>query len=779
METNLTFQAWLKRTRKEQGLTQEALAGLAGCSTDYLKKIEGGRRQPTRQVVEALLDALQVPREAHATYIGLAFAPFVVPKAEPMASLPIPPTSFIGREQELAAVEGFLERKMVRLVTLTGPGGVGKTRLALQVAAALSERFEHGAYFVDLAPISDPTLVASTIVQTLRIPNQGARPPLDVLKDHLREKQVLLILDNLEQVISAAPLVGELLVAAPGLKVLATSRVALRLRGEQEFSVPPLSLPDPKHLPPLPALSEYAAVDLFVQRAMSVKPDFEVTGENGSAVAEICASLDGLPLAIELAAARIKIFPPRVLLQRLDSRLKTLTGGARDLPARQQTLRDAIAWSYDLLDDSEKTLFRRLGAFVGGFTLEAAEAVCDFQGDLGIDVVDGIALLVDKSLLWQQSGPSGGPRFGMLETIREYALEHLAVHGETERVRREHAHCLLRLAEAADSALVGPQQAVWFERLMAEQDNLRAALAWTLANNELDWGLRFVGALYRFWSFRGNRTEGTRWSEATLVRTGYAVRTAACAKALYGAGWLARLEGNGDRAATYCEASGRILRELGDDRGAAYSFHLLGLIVSESGDLPRAYSLHQENLVFFEAIEDERGKSYSHFGLGMIAAARAKYATARTHFEQSVAIRRRLGDKGILAYALGWLGLVTVRLGDIAAARAALEEGMAVRRELGDEGGLGGSLEGLAAVAAAAGQGVRAARLFGAAESAREMAGSRALEFEIPEYRHNVAVTRNQMAEDDFAAAWAEGRTMTLEQAMAYAMEEMPGDTAT
>ncbi|MFN8472373.1 MAG: helix-turn-helix domain-containing protein [Anaerolineae bacterium] len=778
MQTDLTFAAWLKRKRKEQRLTQETLAGLAGCSTIYLKKIEAGQRQPTRQVVEALLNALHVPQEAWPTYIALTVAPSATPKAEPIGNLPLSLTSFIGREQELAVVEGFLERKTVRLVTLTGPGGVGKTRLALQVAASLRERFDDGGYFVDLAPISDPSLVASTIVETLGIPNQGARPPLDVLKDYLHNKRMLLVLDNLEQVVGAAPLVGEILVAAPSVKVLATSRVALRLRGEQEFAVPPLALPDRKNLPPLSTLSEYAAVDLFVQRALSVKPDFEVIDENGAAVAEICIYLDGLPLAIELAAARIKIFPPRVLLQRLDSRLKTLTGGARDLPARQQTLRDAIGWSYDLLDEAEKTLFRRLGVFVGGFTLEAAEAVGAFQGDLGMDVVDGIALLVDKSLLWQQSGPSGGPRFGMLETIREYALEQLAAHGETERVHREHARFFLMVAEAADFALVGAEQATWFERLTAEQDNLRAALAWTLANNELDWALRFVGALYRFWSFRGHFTEGTRSAEATLALTGDAVRTVACAKALYGAGWLARLQGNGGRAAKYCEASGRILRELGDERGAAYSFHLLGIILGESGDLSRAYSLHHENLVFFDDIEDERGRSYSHFGLGMIAAARAEYATARTHFEQSVVIRRRLGDKGILAYALGWLGLVTVRLGDLAAARAALEEGVAVRRELGDEAGLPASLEALAAVAAAAGQATRAARLFGAAESARATVGSRALDSEIPEYRHNVAVTRAQMAEDDFETTWAEGRAMTLEQAVAYALEEVPTGNA-
>ncbi|MFN8483159.1 MAG: helix-turn-helix domain-containing protein [Anaerolineae bacterium] len=771
MPTDLTFGAWLKRQRREQGLTQEALAGLAGCSTDYLKKIEAGRRQPSRPVVDALLDALQIRKEARPTYVALAFAtPPPPPHPPPPRSLPAPLTSFIGREAELAAVEVFLRRKATRFVTLTGPGGVGKTRLALAAAANALDEFADGAHFVDLAPITDPNLVASAVADALGIRVQGTRSPLDALKDGLRDKRLLLVLDNFEQVLAASPLVPQLLVAAPGLKVLVTSRVVLHLRGEQEFPVPPLPLPDLRRLPPLDGLSQYAAIALFAQRAASVRPDFGLTDANAPFVAAICHRLDGLPLAIELAAARVKVFSPPALLQRLDSRLKTLTLGPRDAPTRHQALRDAIAWSYDLLTEPEKRLFRRLGVFVGGFTLEAAEAVCHADGSPAIDVGDGVSSLVDKSLVQPRPGAAGELRFAMLETIREYALEQLAAQGETGPAQRAHAQYFLALAETAESELPGPGQAAWLHRLAAEQDNLRAAQSWTLSNGDVDWALRFVGALWRFWFFRGDLRQGSHFAEEVLAAAGPDGRTATHAKALWAAGWLVDLQGFHDRSVVYAEASAQIFMVLGDRRGAAHSLHLLALNATEQGDLARAYALHQQTLPLFQAIGDERGETFARNGLGLVAAAQGDYATARGHFAQSAAIRRRLGDKSFLAYSLGWLALVSVRLGDLDAARAALEEGVAVRRELGDEGGLAASCEGLAAMAAAEGKAARAARLFGAAERVRERAGNSVPNTEMGEYRHNVAVARSQMAEDEFAAAWAEGRAMSLDEALALAL---------
>jgi predicted ATPase len=399
-------------------------------------------------------------------------------------NLPVQPTPLIGREQVGTAVCELLRRTEVRLLTLTGPGGTAKTRLGLQVAADLLEDFDSGVFFIPLAAIRDPTLVASSITRTLGLLEKAGQSLLDSLQESLQDKQMLLLLDNFEQVVAAAPLVAELLAACPRLKCLVTSRVVLHLSGEHAFPVPPLELPDPRHLPAVDALSQYAAVALFVQRALAVKPDFRVDNANAPAVAEICVRLDGLPLAIELAAARLKLLPPQAMLARLGRRLELLRGGPRDMPDRHQTLRQVIAWSYDLLEADEQALFRRLAVFARGCTLEAAETVCqpghDPMTDPGptLEVLDGVASLLDKSLLRQAEQASGEPRFRMLETIREYGLECLTASGEEPAVRRAHADYYLALAEAAEPALTGPDQATWLERLEAEHDNLRAALRW-------------------------------------------------------------------------------------------------------------------------------------------------------------------------------------------------------------------------------------------------------------------------------------------------------------
>ena len=481
MSDIISLGLWIKRRRKALDLTQDALAALVGCSKDLIAKIEGDARRPSREIAALLATHLQLADDERVRFIQVARAELGVDRlARPAQSvargafvpaqavssaadtpgehctrrptkLPTPPTVLIGRAHEIAQICALLRTPAARLVTLSGPGGIGKTRLGLQVAAELFDDFPDGVYFVDLAPIRESALVISAIAQTLGMRQTGGQPLVSQLKQFLGNKRMLLMLDNFEQVLDAAPLLAELLAAVPQLKLLVTSREVLHLRGEKEVEVPPLALPDRAQLPPLEVLSQYAAVALFTERSFDVRADFQLTNANAAAVAEICVRLDGLPLAIELAAARSKLFAPEALLARLNSRLALLSGGARDLPERQQTMRTTIAWSYDLLTEAEQTLFRRLGVFVGGCTLEAAEGVLRTEGpglsEDTIDsvlnpqpsVLDGLGALVDKSLLRQVAGPGGDPRFVILETIREYALERLEASGEAERLRQQHA----------------------------------------------------------------------------------------------------------------------------------------------------------------------------------------------------------------------------------------------------------------------------------------------------------------------------------------------------
>ena len=443
-------------------------------------------------------------------------------------NLPVQLTSFIGREQEVAAVCALLQRPEVRLVTLTGTGGIGKTRLSLQVATELLDSFADGVCFVPLAPVSDPAIVMNTIAHTLGQEHQPLRPHLptehtEYLKAFLHDKHFLLLLDNFEQVVMAAPDLTDLLTACLHLKILVTSRAVLHVQGEHEFMVPPLAVPKGIHLLANEDLSQYAAVALFLERALAIKPDLALTKVNVHAIASICSHLDGLPLAIELAAARIKLLPPRALLQRLTHRLEVLTSGTQNVPARQQTLRNTIAWSYHLLDEAEQRLFRRLSVFVGGCTLEAIEAFCGAFTDGAASALDSVASLIDKSLLQQSEQDDEELRIVMLETIREYGLECLSDSGEEEITRMAHAAYYLALAEEAEPELGSPQQAVWLERLEREHDNMRAALHWSIeqgaTKQRIEIGLRLGGALRRFWTVRGFWSEGQSFLERALAQT--------------------------------------------------------------------------------------------------------------------------------------------------------------------------------------------------------------------------------------------------------------------
>jgi predicted ATPase/class 3 adenylate cyclase/Tfp pilus assembly protein PilF len=653
-------------------------------------------------------------------------------------NLPVQPTPLVGRVKELAELQEMLGREEARLATLTGPGGTGKTRLGLQVAAEVLDDYRDGVWFVDLSPLMDSGLVVPTIASVLDVKETGGgQPIIDTLKEYLKGKSMLLVLDNFEQVVGAAKDVSTLLASSSSLKVLVTSRVPLRIRGEKEYAVPPLSVPDAKHLPQLDRLTQYDAVRLFIERATDVKADFQMTNDNAPTVAEICVRLDGLPLAIELAAARIKMLPPRALLTRLSQALKVLVGGAKDLPERQQTLHATIEWSYDLLSEGEKQIFRRMAPFSGGRILEAVEQVCNANGDLKVDVLDGITSLLDKSLMYTVDGAEGGePRYIMLETIHEYAREKLQGSGEGEYIRRQHALYFMRLAEEAEGELRGPQQTEWLARLEDEYDNIRAALQWARETGEsresisrhkgdvealadvgdlddaAEIGLRIVGAIWRFWLRHGYFSEGREQlaiflekrkkrpkqeeeiegkEEETIrgLRSELGSRLEAYkAKALNGAGVLASLQGDYGAARSLYEESLSLYRELGDKRGISGSLSNLGIMAQQQGDYAAARSLYEESLALSRESGNKRGISISLNNLGIVVQHQGDYGSARSLYEESLALSREVGDITNIAGALNSLGLVAQLQGDYGSARSLYGESLSLYRELEDKWGI-------------------------------------------------------------------------------------------
>ncbi len=594
-------------------------------------------------------------------------------------NLPIELTSFVGREVEIAEVGELLDR--AHLVTLTGPGGTGKTRLSVQVAAERLTRYADGAFFVELAPITDPGLVASAIGSALGVRESTDRPLIDTLKEAVREKELLLVLDNFEQVAGAAPLVTDLLSGAARLRIMVTSRALLHVHGEHEYPVPPLRVPDPASLPPLEALSHFEAVALFIDRAQAARADFTVTNESAPAVAEIVSRLDGLPLAIELAAARTKILSPTAIIGRLGSRLAFLAGGPRDLPARQQTLRHAIDWSYELLPNQEQALLRRLAAFVGGCTLEAVDAVC-VPAELDLDALDGIAALVDQSLVRRDEAVHGEPRFLMLETIREYALERLAESGEAPDVRSRHARYFLEVAEAAEPELTSSPEAI--DLVGHDHDNLRAALSWAIEAGDAELGLRLGFALWRFWHLRSHLREGRQWLEQVLALAGAAGRNAARAKGLTGAAGIAYWQNDYAAAGAWYEEAESILRELGDRRGLADALFNTASMAAIAGDMDMAMARFREGGAIARDIGDDRLVMQFLEAEGYGAFMVDDLATARPLLEETLEMAERLGVRFSIAgghHTVAQVARLDGRLADAARHyRAAIE----IMHELGD-----------------------------------------------------------------------------------------------
>ncbi|MBX5492985.1 MAG: adenylate/guanylate cyclase domain-containing protein [Chloroflexi bacterium] len=669
-------------------------------------------------------------------------------------NLPVQATTLIGREREIAAVRQQLLRPEIHLLTLTGAGGTGKTRLALEVAAELLDAFEDGVYFVPLAPIRDPPLVASTMAQALELREAPGLSPLDSVKGWLRDKQILLVLDNFEQLLPAAPQVSELVAACPRLKVLVTSRSALHLYGEHDFPVAPLSQSD--------------AVRLFIERARAVKPDFTITDENAPAVAEICARLEGLPLATELAAARIRVLSPTALLARLDRRLPLLTSGPQDLPKRQRTLRAAIAWSYDLLNEGERMLFRRLAPFVGGFTCEAADAVCNVPATLPLDLLDGLEALVSHSLVQQTAEGAGEPRFQMLETIREYALEQLEDSGEAAAVRRHHARYFLEYAEEASRRgnLMARQARLW-----RELDNLRAALTWALQHDETDLLVRLVGTLGEFWYFASLLREGQSWLQEALAR-GQAAPPERQAPLLYWDARIAYRRNDHARARANYEACLPLQRQIGDLAGVALTLHGLGALML-GRDLQQAAALLGESVALRRAHNLREGFALAVALLGLTALLQGDVERALALTEEGVTAGQESDDPYGTAIALSLVAFTELKRNNPARALRLNQQALRLAQALNDPWHVAQCFVQNGEAASAAGQPRRAARLFGAAEAALERMGSQLWPpFFLLGHERYVAAAREHLGEEAFAAAWAEGRALSWEQAIAYALAE-------
>jgi predicted ATPase/class 3 adenylate cyclase len=686
-------------------------------------------------------------------------------------NLPTQLTSFLGRQRELEEVRRLLSE--VRLLTLTGPGGTGKTRLGLQAAADLAQGFRDGVFFVPLAPITDPELLSSTILQAVEFQDTRATDPEQRLIEHLSERQVLLVLDNFEQILTGAPLIGRLLKAALGLKAIATSRAPLHIYGEHEYPVPPLALPDPAQLPAVESFSQYEAVALFIERAAAVKPDFKVTNENAPAVAAITARLDGLPLAIELAAARVKILPPKAMLARLEGGLDLLGGGASDLPSRQRTLRGAIAWSYDLLDPASRRLFARFSVFNGGALLEEAEAICGPADEMGSEILGALAGLVDHSLVRQEE-QHDEPRFVMLETIREFGLERLAESGEAETIRRRHADVFLALVDRAEPYLTGADQKTWLDRLEHEHGNLRAALAWAIEHQE-EKALRLAAALWRFWQMRGHLREGRQRLDEILALPTAPRRPALLARALEAAGGVAYWQGDMDAAQRFYEQALSVQRELRDESGIAGALYNLAFpYVVRQSDPREAEALVEEALAIYRRLNDRAGIAKCLWAMATEYFLRQEYNAALPALEESLEIFRELGDRFSSGWVLHTLGMTGVVVGEHDAARGRLREGLRLFAEVGDVSAIAIFLRDFVALARAEGDWERAIRLTAASESLQASSGTDLAKLigELQEER--AAATGVRPSEETAAAAIAAGKAMNVEEAVAYALEN-PG----
>lgn len=837
-----TFGGWLKQRRKEQGIGPDQLAELLGCSAITLLKVEAGERRPSRQLAQLLAERLQIPpdeREAFITFARLGRVASAGPASEAagrapwravhsrQTNLPSALTSFVGREDDLQKVRDLLLQPSVRLLTLIGAPGIGKTRLALEVATELMEAFEDGVFLVDLAPVSNPDLLVDTIARTLGVKPEGAQPVEDSLLKYLSDRKMLLVLDNLEHLLDTSPTVVRLLEGSPWLKVLATSREALHVKGERRLPVPPLSVPEPGHVLSAKELARYSSVALFVERIETVSPDFTLTEANAADVAAICAGLEGLPLALELAAARFEQFSPGGMRASLKSRLNLLTDGARDLPLRQRTLRSAIGWSYSLLNKEEQQLLRLLGTFVGGFTSEAAAAIC--PGSAG-DVQNRVMALVGKNLV-RREVRAGETRFEMLEVIREYALQMLAESGEDRDARLRHARYFLSLTELAYANQTGSRQLPLLMAMDTDYNNLIAGLSWLLSNGRHDPELAEMAALmssylFYYWDWRGYFAEGQAWIEQALAlgdqvlwRSGTDDSSPVEAekgllkiqgRLLNGAGLHAWSLGDNISAMSFFNDALRVLtrlgnkqgmatvlnniaileaeqslheqaigtykrvleidREMGDDH-IAMTLNNLGVAYWNSGDVENARATYEESLARYREMDDPGNMVLPLDNLGIVAQYDGDYETARRYQEEALGICRTYGYENGLAHVLANMGSRAVLEGDYALARDYYGELLPLLQQQNYHHVIISCLEGIATLSFKLGRPIEAARLWGAAERMREVNKQPIGVLYIKRQEQNRDAALEESGPEAFERAWQEGRAMSMEEAIVYALE--------
>jgi predicted ATPase/transcriptional regulator with XRE-family HTH domain len=772
-----SFGVLLRQLRSASSLSQEELAERSGLSVRGISDLERGlRHAPRLETVRLLADALTLTDDERKVLLTAARP--ALSQDDPTGrarrargSLPAPLTRLIGREAELTALRAGLGSNEERIVTLTGPGGAGKTRLAIAVAMALGDDFPGGVVFVDLTPLIDPDLVIPAIAAVLRVREVPGQPLLETLSTFIASKRQLLVLDNCERVLAATPDIVALLAASPGLTVLATSREPLHVRGERVSPLPPLPLPAAEHLPVVGELVQVPAIALFVERATAVQPTFALTSDNAAAVAAICQRLDGLPLAIELAAARINVLPPAALLARLDRRLPLLTGGGGDLPARQWTMRDAIAWSYDLLSADEQALFRRLAVFAGGFTLDAAEAMA--PPARGLLVFDGVVALVEQSLLRQMPGTGDEPRYQMLETVREFGLEQLTLAGELDDARERHARHFLTLTERVVQGIQIFMDLESISRVALEQDNVRLALSWFDEQGEIEALLGLSSLLYGLWLAHGQYGDGLRWLERALERSSHTA-SAGRVQALVAAGMLATYQGDYAHAATFSDEGLRLARESADPLLVGQALTIAGFLAYRRGEYGPAEELLGEGYMRLSEHADTMPAARADTGfallsLGSIALAQEHFDRAEPHLHGALERFQLAGNDWGIGEAQDALGAVSYCTGNGARAARLYAESLDQARHVGDPLLLESSLHGLAGVAAESGRPEAGARLLGAAERIIASLGAPAYPRDQPVRARALAALMAALGEERLATGREAGWVLTLDAVIAEA----------